>query len=307
MASVVGTFTVDPRSRAAKRRARGEGATGWAFVSPSVVLILGLGVVPVVWSLLLSFQVNDLVSPSQWVGLANYQALVKDPAFGSAVAHTLIYTALYVPLSVVAGLAIAIALDRKIALIGLYRTLVFVPFVVSAAAQGVLFSFVLDPEFGVANSLLHKVGLPAQGFFSDPGQALYLLVAISLWSGTGFCVIVYLAGLQGVSTDLVEAARIDGAGRWGVLRHVTLPALTPVTIFLLLFQTINALQVFDLVFVTTKGGPLGSTTVIVYFIWEKAFKTFTAGYSAAAAYTLAVALLVVGVALQLYRKRVAAR
>lgn len=307
MASVVGTFTVDQRSRAAKRRARGEGATGWAFVSPSVVIILGLSVVPVLWSLLLSFQVNDLVSPSDWVGLANYKALVKDPAFGSAVSHTLIYTALYVPLSVVAGLGIAIALDRKIALIGLYRTLVFVPFVVSAAAQGVLFSFVLDPEFGVANSLLHTLGLPAQGFFSDPGQALYLLVAISLWSGTGFCVIVYLAGLQGVSTDLVEAARIDGAGRWGVLRHVTLPALTPVTIFLLLFQTINALQVFDLVFVTTKGGPLGSTTVIVYFIWEKAFKTFTAGYSAAAAYTLAVALLVVGGALQIYRRRVAAR
>ncbi|RZT28086.1 multiple sugar transport system permease protein [Kribbella sp. VKM Ac-2569] len=307
MASVVGTFTVDPRSRGAKRRARGEGATGWAFVSPSVVIILGLSVVPVLWSLLLSFQVNDLVSPSEWVGLANYKALVKDPAFGSAVSHTLIYTALYVPLSVVAGLGIAIALDRKIALIGLYRTLVFVPFVVSAAAQGVLFSFVLDPEFGVANSLLHKLGLPAQGFFSDPGQALYLLVAISLWSGTGFCVIVYLAGLQGVSSELVEAARIDGAGRWGVLRHVTLPALAPVTIFLLLFQTINALQVFDLVFVTTKGGPLGSTTVIVYFIWEKAFKAFTAGYSAAAAYTLAVALLVVGGALQIYRRRVAAR
>ena len=308
MTSVVGTFTVDSRSRAAaKRRARDEGATGWAFVSPAVLIILGLSVVPVIWSLLLSFQVNDLVSPSEWVGLANYKALMKDPAFGAAVEHTLIYTALYVPLSVVAGLAIAIALDRKIAFIGLYRTLVFVPFVVSAAAQGVLFSFVLDPEFGVANSVLHKLGLPAQGFFSDPGQALYLLVAISLWSGTGFCVIVYLAGLQGVSTDLVEAARIDGAGRFGVLRHVVLPALTPVTIFLVLFQTINALQVFDLVFVTTKGGPLGSTTVIVYFIWEKAFKVFTAGYSAAAAYTLAVALLVIGVALQLYRRRVAAR
>jgi multiple sugar transport system permease protein len=307
MASVVGTFTVDQRSRAANRRVRGEGATGWAFVSPSVLLILGLSVVPVVWSLLLSFQVNDLVSPSEWVGLANYRALLTDPAFGSAVSHTVIYTALYVPSSVVLGLAIAIALDRKIALIGLYRTLVFVPFVVSAAAQGVLFSFVLDPEFGVANSLLHTVGLPAQGFFADPNQALYLLVAISLWSGTGFCVIVYLAGLQGVSGELVEAARIDGAGRWGVLRHVTLPALTPVTIFLLLFQTINALQVFDLVFVTTKGGPLGSTTVIVYFIWEKAFKTFTAGYSAAAAYTLAVALLVAGVVLQVYRRKVAAR
>lgn len=169
MASVVGTFTVDPRSRAAaKRRTRNESATGWAFVSPSVLIILGLSVVPVLWSLLLSFQVNDLVSPSEWVGLANYKALMKDPTFGAAVEHTLIYTVLYVPLSVVAGLAIAIALDRKIAFIGLYRTLVFVPFVVSAAAQGVLFSFVLDPEFGVANSVLHKVGLPAQGSSAIP-------------------------------------------------------------------------------------------------------------------------------------------
>ncbi|WP_405056207.1 sugar ABC transporter permease [Kribbella sp. NBC_01505] len=305
MASVVGTFTLDPRTKSKRRRMRSESATGWAFVSPSVLIILGLSVVPVVWSLLLSFQVNDLVSPSEWVGLANYKALVQDPTFGAAVKHTLLYTVLYVPLSVVGGLAIAIALDRKIRFIGLYRTLVFVPFVVSAAAQGVLFSFVLDPEFGVANSLLHKVGLLAQGFFGDPAQALPLLVVISLWSGTGFCVIVYLAGLQGVSSELVEAARIDGAGRFGVLRHVVVPTLSPVTVFLLLFQTIGALQLFDLVFVTTKGGPLGSTTVIVYFIWEKAFKTFTAGYSAAAAYALAVALLVIGLALQISRRRAA--
>ncbi|MFC9690968.1 carbohydrate ABC transporter permease [Kribbella sp. NPDC056951] len=304
MASVVGTFTLDPRAKP-KRRIMSDSAIGWAFASPSVLLILGLSVVPVVWSLLLSFQVNDLVSPSEWVGLANYKALVQDPTFGAAVKHTLLYAVLYVPLSVVGGLAIAIALDRKIKFIGLYRTLVFVPFVVSAAAQGVLFSFVLDPEFGVANSVLHKLGLPAQGFFSDPAQALPLLVVISLWSGTGFCVIVYLAGLQGVSAELVEAARIDGAGRFAVLRHVVLPALSPVTVFLLLFQTINALQLFDLVFVTTKGGPLGSTTVIVYFIWEKAFKSFTAGYSAAAAYALAVALLVIGIALQISRRRAA--
>lgn len=248
-----------------------------------------------------------MVFLSEWVGLANYKALLKDLLFGSAVSHTLVYMALYVPLSVIVGLAIAIALDRKIALIGLYWMLVFVPFVVSAAAQGVLFLFVLDLEFGVANSLLHKFGLFAQGFFSDSGQALYLLVAISLWSGIGFCVIVYLAGLQGVLGDLVEVVRIDGAGRWGVLRHVMLSALTPVSIFLLLFQTINALQVFDLVFVIMKGGPFGSTMVIVYFIWEKAFKTFTVGYSAAAAYILAVALFVIGVALQVYRRRVAAR
>jgi multiple sugar transport system permease protein len=128
-------------------------------------------------------------------------------------------------------------------------------------------------------------------------------VLISLWSGVGFCVVVYLAALQDVPPELVEAARIDGAGRAQVLRHVTLPALTPVTVFLLLWQLITSLQVFDLIYVTTKGGPLGSTTVIVYFVWQQAFQMFTAGYGAASAYVLAVALLVAGGALRVVRRR----
>jgi multiple sugar transport system permease protein len=179
----------------------------------------------------------------------------------------------------------------------------FIPFVVSATAQGVLFSFILDPQFGVANSLLHRLGLSTQGFLTDPSQALLVLVGITLWSGTGFCVVVYLAALQEVPPSLVEAARLDGAGRWQVLRHVVLPTLRPITVFLLLWQAINALQVFDLVYVTTKGGPLGSTTVIVYFVWQQAFKTFTAGYGAAAAYVVAVALLVIAVLLRVTRRR----
>ncbi len=130
-----------------------------------------------------------------------------------------------------------------------------------------------------------------------------MLVGISLWSGTGFCVVVYLAALQEVPASLVESARLDGAGRWQVLRHVTLPTLTPITVFLVLWQTIQSLQVFDLVYVTTKGGPLGSTTVIVYFVWEQAFKSFTAGYGAAAAYVLAVGLLVIAIAVRLVRRR----
>jgi multiple sugar transport system permease protein len=290
-----------PITIAPDRRPRRETATAWAFISPAVLVILGLGIVPVVWSLLLSFQANDLVTPSRWVGLDNYDALVQDPKFGQAVTNTLTYTALYVPLSVVLGLALALVLNQRIRLVGLYRTLMFVPFVVSATAQGVLFSFVLDPEFGVANSLLHRIGLDTQGFLTDPAQALLVLVGITLWSGTGFCVVVYLAALQDVPLSLVEAARLDGAGRWHVLWHVVLPALRPITVFLLLWQVISALQVFDLVYVTTKGGPLGATTVIVYFVWEQAFKSFTAGYGAAAAYVLAVALLVVAVGLRLVR------
>lgn len=297
--------TVNPAAarRAARRRSRRETATAWGFISPAVVVILGLSIVPVVWSLLLSFRADDLVTPGRWVGLDNYRALARDPNFRTAVGNTLVYTALYVPLSLVGGLVLALALNRRIRFIGLYRTLVFVPFVVSATAQGVLFSFILDPQFGVANALLHQLGVSSQGFLTDPDQAIYLLVLISLWSGVGFCVVVYLAALQDVPPELVESARIDGAGRWRVLRHITLPTLTPVTVFLLLWQLIMALQVFDLIYVTTKGGPLGSTAVVVYFVWQQAFQMFTAGYGAAAAYVLAAALLLAGGALRLARRR----
>ncbi|CAM5440274.1 sugar ABC transporter permease [Streptomyces mordarskii] len=294
-----------PRTPAgsARRRGRREAATAWAFVLPSVLVILGLSVVPVLWSLLLSFQYSDLLTPSVWVGWDNYRQLADDPQFAQAVRNTLVYTALYVPLSIGLGLALALVLNRRIRFSGLYRTLLFVPFVVSAAAQGVLFSFILDPEFGAANALLHRLGLSPQGFLSDPAQALLVLVAISLWSGTGFCVVIYLAALQDVPRELIEAATLDGAERRYVLRHVTLPTIAPVSVFLLLWQTISALQVFDLVYVTTKGGPLGSTTVIVYFVWEQAFRNFTAGYGAAAAYVLGVALLVVAAGLRLVRRR----
>ncbi|MEU6478064.1 sugar ABC transporter permease [Streptomyces sp. NPDC047017] len=292
-----------PHRRALRRKQRGEAATAWAFVSPAVLIILGLSVVPVIWSLLLSFQADDLVTPSRWVGLDNYRALAQDPHFRQAIGNTLLFTVLYVPLSLAGGLLLAMALNRRIRFVGLYRTLFFVPFVVSATAQGVLFSFILDPEFGAANAVLHHLGLSPQGFLTDPSQALFVLVAITLWSGTGFCLVVYLAALQDVPQTLVEAARLDGAGRWHLLRHVTLPTLTPVTVFLVLWQTINALQVFDLVYVTTKGGPLGSTSVIVYFIWEQAFKNATAGYGAAAAYALAVALGLIAVVLRVVRRR----
>lgn len=154
-----------PRTPAgsARRRGRREAATAWAFVLPSVLVILGLSVVPVLWSLLLSFQYSDLLTPSVWVGWDNYRQLADDPQFAQAVRNTLVYTALYVPLSIGLGLALALVLNRRIRFSGLYRTLLFVPFVVSAAAQGVLFSFILDPEFGAANALLHRLGLSPRG------------------------------------------------------------------------------------------------------------------------------------------------
>jgi multiple sugar transport system permease protein len=285
------------------RRLLGEHATAWAYVAPAVVIVLGLSIVPMAWSLLLSFQTSDLITPSRWVGLHNYDKLARDEHFRAAIQHTIVYTLLFVPLCVAGGLGLALTLNRRIRFIGIYRTLVFVPFVVSAAAQGVLFSFMLDPQFGIANAVLHAVGLPRQEFLQDPAQALPVLVGIALWSGVGFCVVVYLAALQDIPRDLVEAARIDGAKRWGVLWNVVLPHLRPVTVFLVVWQAIQALQLFDLVFVTTKGGPLDATTTVVFFVWQQAFQLFHAGVGAAAAYILGAGLLVLGIAQALGRRR----
>jgi multiple sugar transport system permease protein len=185
-------------------------------------------------------------------------------------------------------------LNRKIALIGIYRTALLAPFIVSITAQGVLFSYIFDERFGVANALLDKVGLPTQGFLGDPGQAIYVIALIGIWGGVGFPLVVYLAALQDVPGELVDAASVDGARRWAILRHVIAPQLWPVTIFLLVWQTLQALQLFELVYATTRGGPIESTVTIVYYIFHQAFQVFHAGYAAAVAVIVAIFLVLLG-------------
>jgi multiple sugar transport system permease protein len=295
-----------PPRKTIYQRLLGEHPTAWAFVFPAVVIIIGLAIVPIVWSLLLSFRAADLIGPSHWVGLSNYDALLKDDAFRSALEHTVVYTVLFVPLSIALGLLIAMALNRQIRFIGLYRTFILAPFIASVAAQGVLFSFIFDQRFGVANSLLDQVGLPRQGFLGDPDQALFVLVAIGLWGGIGFPVVIYLAALQDVPRELVDAASVDGARRWAILRHVVLPQLLPITIFLAVWQTLLSLQLFDLVYATTRGGPLDATVVVVYYVYNQAFELFHAGYAAAIAYVVAVFLMLM-VGAQLIYNRLRAR
>ena len=293
-----------------RRRIFGQHPSAWLFILPSTLLILGLNFLPMAWAFLLSLQRSDLVTPAEWIGFDNYSALARAPTFRDAVEHTLIYTALFVPLSVGGGLAIAMMLNRKIRFIGIYRTMIFVPFIMSAAAQGVLFSFILDPQYGLANAALDGAGIARQGFMQDPGQALYVLVGIGLWGGLGFCVIVFLAALQDIPRELMEAASIDGARRWATLRKIVLPSLRPVMVFLFVWQTFQALQLFDLVYATTRGGPLGSTTVVVYYVYEQAFQFFHAGYGSAAAYVLAVAIFAIGggqLAVRAIRRRRAER
>jgi multiple sugar transport system permease protein len=295
-----------PPPRTLLQRIFGETPSAWTFVAPAAVIIVGLAIVPIAWSFVLSFRASDLLSPGRSVGFANYDALLDDPDLRSAVEHTLVFTGLFVPLSIVLGLFLAIALNRRIRLIGIYRTAILLPFIASTAVQGVLFSYIFDQRFGVANALLDKLGVARQGFLGDPDQAMLVIVLIALWGGIGFSVIIYLAALQDVPRDLVDAARVDGAKRVAVLRHVVLPQLMPVTVFLVIWQTLLSLQLFDLVYATTRGGPLDSTVVVVYYVYKQAFVLFNAGYAAAVAYVVA-AFLIALACLQIVYRRISAR
>jgi multiple sugar transport system permease protein len=292
--------------RTLRQRIFGETPSAWAFVAPAAVIIVGLAVVPIGWSFVLSFRASDLVSPGRSVGFANYDALLDDPDLRSAVGHTVLFTVLFVPLSIVFGLALAMALNRRIRLIGIYRTAILLPFIASTAVQGVLFSFIFDQRFGVANAALDRLGIARQGFLGDPDQALLVIVLIALWGGVGFSVVIYLAALQDVPRDLVDAARVDGAKRLGVIRHVVFPQLIPVTVFLVIWQTLLSLELFDLVYATTRGGPLDSTVVVVYYIYKQAFVLFNAGYAAAVAYVVAAVLIALA-CLQIVYRRLSAR
>ena len=183
--------------RPLSRRILGDHPTAWALVLPAAIIIVGLAIVPIGWSFVLSLHSADLIAPAEWVGLSNYDALLDDPGLRDAIGHTLVYTALFVPLSIGLGLLIALALNHRIRFIGIYRTLILAPFIASVAAQGVLFSFIFDERFGVANAVLDAAGLPRQGFLGDPDQALFVIVLIGLWGGIGFPVVILPRGAAG--------------------------------------------------------------------------------------------------------------
>lgn len=289
---------------ARRRRSIRDNLEGWGFVAPATILILGLSVFPAAWAFLLSMQKWNGFSPTQkFVGVDNYAKLVSDSELLDALGHSLFYVVLFVPSSVLLGLFLAVALNRRIRFIGWYRTAIFVPFVVSAATTGVLTNYLFDPQFGIVNNVLRSIGLPQQGWLTDSGQAMVVIAIMSLWGSVAFTTVIYLAALQDISPELLEAAKIDGATRWQTFWHVVWPELTPVTVFVTLWQFIEALQLFDLVYTTTRGGPLGATQTVVYYLWDAAFHKLQFGYGSAVAYGLFALTLVITIGIVLYSRR----
>ncbi|HWD61453.1 MAG TPA: sugar ABC transporter permease [Humibacter sp.] len=293
---------------ARKRRVRRviglkSAVTGWGFVAPATIIILGLSIFPAVWAFILSFQSWDGFSQATWVGGANYAQLITDSDFWTAVWNTFGYTVLFVPASVLLGLFLAVALNRRIRLMGFYRTAIFVPFVASAASTGILSTYLFSPQFGLVNNVLRVLHLPQQGWLDDPHQAMLVIAIMSLWGSAAFTTVIYLAALQDVPAELVEAARIDGANSWQAFWRVIWPQLSPVTVFVTIWQMIEAVQLFDLVYTTTRGGPLDATTTIVYFLYQKAFSALQFGYGSAAAYVLFIVTLAITIGVVIYSRR----
>ena len=282
------------RSGAVRRVVASDHFTGWAFVTPGVVIILLFGAVPIVWSAVMSFQRNNLLSPSTpFVGLANYRQMTHDPVVAQAIQHTLVYTALFVPGTMIVGLFLAVAMNRQIRFISVYRTAAFATMAISTISEAIVFIWLFDPSYGVVNYFLSRVGVPQQQFLNSPSEALFVIAAMTIWGWTGFAVVIYLAALQAIPQSLLEAAAIDGAGPWRTFRRITLPLLSPASLFLAVWLTINALQLFDEVYLSTQGGPLNATTVLVYYLYNQAFQQFNFGYASAIAYFLFLVIIVI--------------
>ena len=211
-----------------RRVVRSDHAAGWTLTAPAVFMTALFSIYPVIWSVILSFERKNLLTgETQWIGWANYQALAKDAIFRKALWNSARYTALFVPLSIVAGIFVAVAMNRKLRLMAFYRLAVFITLAISTISTAIMFLWLTDPTYGLINSFLHALHLPEQQFLSSTTEALYVIVAMTVWGWLGFDVIIYLAALQGIPPELIEAAQIDGASRWGIFRNVDAAAPRP--------------------------------------------------------------------------------
>lgn len=283
-----------------------RGARYWAwigfFLLPSLIGLLVFTFIPIFASLALSFFEWDLLTPPQFVGLANFSQLANDADFYEAFIHTLTFIVGYIPLVMISALGVALLLDRKLRGRAFFRAAFFIPVVSAWVAVALIWKWILNPQFGILNYFLSLLGIRGPAWLFDPQWAMPAIVLTSVWKDLGFVMVMYLAGLQGIPTEYYEAAAIDGANCWQRLRHITIPLLSPTTFFALIISLINSFQVFDQVWIMTGGGPAGATTVLVEQIVRNAFSYSKMGYAATLSWVLFA--LVFGItAVQLWAQR----
>lgn len=265
---------------------RSERGWGWLFVAPAMIIIGWFSILPTVASFLIGFTDWDLLGMPRWVGLDNYRALAADPVFYKVMGNTLLFVLLYLVLDLVVALGLALALNQKLAGIGIFRTAYFLPVVTSMVAVSIVWEWIFDPRSGALNEVLRWVGLGPVPWLADTRTALPALVLMSVWKSLGTNVVLFLAGLQALPGEVLESAEVDGATGWTRFRHVTLPLMAPTVLMVAILASIRAFQTFDSVYIMTHGGPRRSTTVIVYWLFQNAFTYFKLGKASALAYLL---------------------
>jgi len=269
---------------------RRETVEFFLFITPVLLGFLVFTLGPVVASLLLGFTQYDIIKPPRWVGLANYITLFNDPLFGQSLKVTALYAIMNVPLTLVFALLIALLMNQKVKGIGFFRTVFYLPSVLSGVAVSLLWLWIFHPNYGLVNFLLYKIGITGPGWLFDETWALPSIVIMSLW-GVGGGMLIYLGGLQGIPTELYEAAEIDGAGKLKRFFHITLPMLSPVIFFNLVMGIIGAFQEFTSAYVMTNGGPNNATLFYNLYLYRNAFIYLKMGLASSMAWVLLVIVL----------------
>ena len=265
---------------------RGEALTGILMASPWILGFLIFIAGPMIVSLYLSFTRWDLFTAPRWIGLRNYeQLLFRDAKFLLSLKVTTIYAFVSVPLQVSLGLVLATLLNQKIRLLGFFRTVYYLPSVIGGIAVAVMFRWIFGTQFGLINSLLAGLGIKGPSWLGDPNLVLVSFILMSMW-GAGASMLIYLGALQGIPSELYEAADVDGAGTLAKFFRVTVPMMTPVIFFNMVMGIIGALQEFVLPFIMTRGGPANSSTFLVLYLYRNAFELFKMGYASALAWIL---------------------
>ena len=276
-----------------------EERAGWVLAAPWIVFLLAFAAYPIAFALVLVFLHWDLVTAPSFAGADNLRALAIDGRFWQAVENTFVFLAIHVPLQVVVAMALAVALDRKLALRAFWRAAFFLPVVISGAVVAILWSSLYATDVGLLNGLLVRVGLPPVPWLTHPLTAMPAIAAMATWKNVGFYVVIYLAGLQYIPRSCREAIELDGATDWQRFRHLTLPLLVPQTVLVVTLSTINGFQLFIEPYVMTGGGPLRRTYSIVLYLYTNAFSYQKMGYAA----TIGVALaLMIGAVVAIQRR-----
>lgn len=273
-----------------------ESRAAYLFILPAFILLAAFIFYPMFRALLISFENYNLISSrSSFAGLDNYAKLFSDGEFGGSLWHSFYFTLVVLPVQTAISLGLALLVQRKFRGVGFFRTVYFVPVVVSFAIASTIFRLMYNKDYGMLNVILKGFGLSGVDFLSNPDISMLGIIVLCIWRAMGFVMVIFLAGLNNIPDALYEAAQVDGASPAQRFFRITLPLLKRTMAFVVIITTMDALKIFIPIYITTSGGPAGSTSTVVHFIYETAFKQMNMGYAAAAAFLFFFLVLMISV------------